>query len=112
MIYILTVSKVNPPEEKVLERLERIHTNPNLEVARKYVDEEMPNGFTIAKEDNFLGYMMRTDKDLRLSAGLKHTSIVAKERVFLKKQAKYSGDTSLTEGAKPFEPKSDEGKIQ
>jgi hypothetical protein len=111
MIYILTVSKVNPPEEKVLERLERIHTNPNLEVARKYVDEELPNGFTIAKEDNFLGYMMRTDKDLRRSAGLKHTSIVAKEKAFLKKQAKYSGDTSLTEGVKPYDPKAHYGEI-
>lgn len=111
MIYILTVSKVNPPEEKVLERLERIHTNPNLEVARKYVDEELPNGFTIAKEDDFLGNKMKHDKDLRLSAGLKHTSIVAKERAFLKKQAKHSGDTSLTEGAKPYDPKSHYGEI-
>ena len=111
MIYILTVSKVNPREEKILERLERIHTNPNLAVARKYVDEELPNGFTIAKEDDFLGNKMKHDKDLRLSAGLKHTSIVAKEKAFLKKQAKYSGDTSLTEGVKPYDPKAHYGEI-
>lgn len=105
MIYILTVSKINPPTEEELLRLERIHKAPNLEVVRKYVDEELPYGFTIAKEDNLLVELMKHDKDLRLSVGLKHTKIVAKEKNFLKKQAEHSGDTSLTEGAKPYEPK-------
>ena len=105
MIYILTISKVNPPTEKVLERMERIHEAPNREVVRKYIDDKLPNSFTISAEDDLLGNKVLHDRDLRVSMGVKHVMLVAKEKAFMKEQAKHTKDTSLTEDVKPYEPK-------
>ena len=101
MIYILTVSNVNPPDEETLKRLERVHTAPNLGVVRKYVDEELPNGFTIKKEDKLLINMVKTDEDLRKSVEISHIKIAAKEKAFLKRQEILAG---VDNNEKPYEP--------
>ena len=104
MIYILTISKVNPPDKDTIDRLVRIHTAPNISVVKKYVDEDIPNGFTIKKEDNLLLNIVKHDEDLKRSIGQKHIQVIAEEKAILKRQAKFSHDISLTEGVKPYEP--------
>ena len=44
--------------------------------------------------------------------GQKHVMIVAKEKAFMKEQARFSKDTSLTEGVKPYEPKGNTGTTE
>jgi len=96
MIYILTISKVNPPDEEFLNEMEERHKAPNLEVVRKYVDEELPNGFAIHKADKLLSFMKDPDLQDR------YAHIVQREKKFLAKQQKLAGDDP---GAKPYEPK-------
>ncbi len=113
MIYILTISKSNPPDKDTIDRLVRIHTAPNISVVKKYTDDEIPNGFTIKKEDNLLGNLVKHDEELKRSIDLKHIQVIAEEKAILKRQAKFSHDTSITEGVKPYEPnKSKSSDIQ
>lgn len=111
MIYVLTISKTNPPDMDIIERQVRIHTAPGLSVVKKYTDDEIPNGFTIKKEDNLLGNLVKNDKDLRMSMDFKHIQAIAEEKAILKRQAKFAKDTSITEGVKPYEPNKS-GNIQ
>ncbi len=102
MIYVLTISKINPPSEEFLKEMEDRHTAPNLEVVRKYLDEEMPNGFAIEKRDKLLGDIAKNDPDLQKSMDLKHVEIIAREKAFLKKQQRLAG---ADPDAEPYEPK-------
>ena len=105
MIYILTISTVNTPDKDTIDRLVRIHSAPNISVVKKYISQEIPNGFTIEKKDDLLTNLVKHDDELKKSIDIKHMQVVAEEKAFLKKQAKFSQDVSLTEGVKPYEPK-------
>ena len=81
--------------------MEERHKAPNLEVVRKYVDLELPNGFTIAKRDKLLSHLTKNDPELRESLDMPHIRIVAREKAFLKKQEQLAG---ADPDAKPYNP--------
>ncbi len=109
MIYILKISKVNPPDlfidgEFIIDRLIRLHTSNSSFVVKMYVDEELPNGYVIEKEDDLLTNKIQNEefsKKLEPS----YDTILKIERKILEKQAKFENDTSITQGEKPYEPK-------
>ena len=82
MSYVLYISKVNPPEEEVIERIIRIHSTPQDDVTVSRVDEKLDNGFTIKKTDT--AYIPKTGKpELKDFLNIKEhkfaTRITAKE---------------------------------
>jgi hypothetical protein len=104
MIYLLTISKKNPPDSKTIERLVRIHTTPTIDVIKKYVDDELPNGFVIDKKDSMLTYMVKNDIDLKETLDKKQVEVLVHEKIRLADAAKHSKDRSITKGEKPYAP--------
>lgn len=104
MIFLLTISKANTPDADEIDRIVRVHTAPNISVVKKYIDEELPGGFTIEKKDDLLTNIVKHDEQLRRSMDMPQIRIIAKEKAILKRQAKFAKDTSITEEVKPYEP--------
>lgn len=104
MIFLLTISKANTPDADEIDRIVKVHTAPNISVVKKYIDEELPGGFTIEKKDDLLTNIVKHDEQLRRSMDMPHMRVIAEEKAILKRQAKFAKDTSITEGVKPYEP--------
>ena len=106
--FILTVSTNNPPDEEILTNVRANHETPQDEVLTVYTDDEIPGGFAIVKDDNLAEQAARSRPEL--TADIKTKDVIEKQKRFLRQQAKYSKDTSLTEGAKPYgnKPRTDE----
>ena len=99
----LYINKDANIEEDILQSIEDNHRTPQDEVIRIYVDKFIPKGFEIIRDDNMLESVVKSEKDNIDES--KYQGLIRKQKAFLKEQARYSMDTSLTEGAKPYEPK-------
>lgn len=104
MVYILYISEINTPSLEEIERIISIHENDQDSVITKYVDKKLDGGFDIAKEDDTLTNLLKRDKEARESLDYRIVKAKAKEAKIIKDGARYSGDTVVTKGEKPYSP--------
>ena len=99
--YILNISN-KAKKQPDIERFKRLYNNGQDALLVKYVDDVLDNGFVFTKDDNLITKVVDMRKDA-IDKDLK--SQVMKERKIIKEGAISSKDTSMTKGAKPYEPK-------
>lgn len=98
--YILNIYK-KAKKKPDIERFKRLYNNGQDGLIIRYTDEEIDKGFIITKEDNLIEKVADFKKDI-LDADMK--ARIIKQKKIIKDGARYSNDTSLTKGAKPYEP--------
>ena len=100
--FILYISEVNPPKQDFIERIISMHETNQDVVLVKNVDQRLNGGFTIFREDELGTDILKRDKLARESLDHRALKGVAKQKSYIKDGAKYSGDTSITKGEKPY----------
>ena len=83
-----------------IDRQIMLHETPQDEVIVRRTSEKLPNGMAVLKEDNILAY--KVAKEPELTKDIKVMEKVASQNKFLRSQAFYSKDRSLTHGEKPI----------
>jgi len=77
-----------------------LNQTPQDQVIIKYTSQKLPNGIAVTKQDALLEHVVA--KDPELAKDVKVMEKVANESRFIRKQAFYSRDRSLTHGEKPI----------
>jgi len=86
--------------QAMIDRQVMLHETAQDEVIIKKTSEKLPNGIVVLKQDTMLAYMVA--KEPELAKDIKVMEKVANQSRFLRKQAFYSRDRSLTHGEKPI----------
>jgi len=101
--YILTIStKYYVPEGKVKQIIAN-HENGQDVVLTEYTDDDIQGGFTVTKDDNLAEKVVAAKPKIKVDKKVKKA--IYRQSKIVKDGAKYSKDTSITKGVKPYEPK-------
>jgi len=65
MSYILKISNANTPEDSVIQHLITNHATPQDDVIVEYVNDKLPNGFSITKIDRVLSNVAKKSPELK-----------------------------------------------
>ena len=96
MSYILKISNANTPADSVIQHLIANHATPQDDVLVEYVDEKIPNGFSITKIDRVLSNVAKKEPELKDFLNIKQykfaEKITAKENDDkIKEELEHSG---------------------
>uniref|UniRef100_A0A6H1ZD70 Uncharacterized protein n=1 Tax=viral metagenome TaxID=1070528 RepID=A0A6H1ZD70_9ZZZZ len=97
---IMTISndKIIPQAE--IDRHRANYSNNRDAFVVQYTDAFIPNGYVITKDDNLVEHIKDIDK-----SGIDIKREIYKQAQHIKDGAKYSRDSSVLKGEKPYEPK-------
>ena len=84
----------------MIDRQIQLHQTKQDEVIIRYTTEKIPNGIQTLRSDELLS--QKVAKEPELSKDINIAQKVASENKFLKHQAFYSADRSMTHGEKPI----------
>lgn len=101
-MYILTISNNSNLKPEFIAELKQRHQTEQEPVVTRYVDEDLPNGFVITKDDNLFDGVAKTYPEIIKDKDAKR--IIHEQRRIIKENAKFSKDTSITDNEKPYKP--------
>jgi hypothetical protein len=96
---IMTISTQVIVPQAEIERHRQNYANSHHSFVIKYTDGFIPNGYVITKDDNLLEKVPGIDKE-----DVKVRQQIYDQELKIKDGAKYSRDTSILKGEKPYEP--------
>ena len=96
---IMTISDQVKIPQKEIDRHKSNYNNNRDSFIIQHIDAFIPNGYTITKEDNLVEHIKTLDVDDSVR------SEIYKQAQHIKDGAKYSRDTSVLKGEKPYEPR-------
>ena len=102
MIYVGVNGKGAAPSDKTINRMIAIHETPQDVVLVKHTENMFPNGYVVLREDDIAQSIIMREE---ITTDFKTKQKASKQYSHVKDGAKYSNDTSLTKGAKKYEPK-------
>ena len=103
--FILYISEVNPPSQDFINRIIKDHETSQDIVLVKKTDAKISGGFMIIREDELGESILRRDIKARENIDYETTRKIAKQKSAVRDGAKYSGDTSIIKGEKPYKKK-------
>ena len=86
--------------KEMIDRQIMLHQTKQVEVIVRYTTEKLDNGIQTLREDTMLNFKIAKEPELSKDINIKEK--VANENKFLKHQAFYSADRSITHGEKPI----------
>jgi len=103
--FIIYLGQNNKLSEKKVNELVARHETAQDTVLVKPVDEIIEGGFKVLKEDDIAANVLKRDSEAaKKSIDKRVMDRLAKERSVIADGAKISGDTSITDGARPYKP--------
>ena len=99
--YIMTINTDADIEQSVIDRFKRLYSNNQDSFIITYSEDKYPNGFAITKDDNIVATAI-TSKKIDVTGDVKKE--IFKQNKIIKDGARYSKDTSVTKGDKPYGP--------
>jgi len=98
---IMTISNEAVISQKEIDRHRANYSNNRDSFIIRHTDAFIPKGYTITKEDNLVAHVAGLDRE-----DVSVRKEIYKQAQHIKDGAKYSMDTSVLKGEKPYEPKS------
>jgi len=97
---IMTISNSAKVADAVIDRQRKNYDNGRDAFIVQYTEAFIPNGFTITKDDNLVEHIKTIDKTSDEIRGQ-----IYKQAKHIKDGAKFSRDTTILKGEKPYEPR-------
>lgn len=97
-IRMIISNGANIPEKEIERHRANYETRLNAFIV-EFTDAFIPNGYVIKKEDNLVQHIKNIDKD---SMDVRRQ--IYKQAQAIKDGAKYSQDSTILKGEKPYEP--------